>query len=103
MMKAPIRTIRILASVLVLLLSATVANAQRLCVLRDAAVAKLEGQYKEQVVGRGLAKGGRAMVELFVSNTGSWTVVVTDVNGRSCIVATGESWTPAPLLVGDPA
>ncbi|MFQ5984520.1 MAG: hypothetical protein ACE5LL_03270 [Alphaproteobacteria bacterium] len=102
-MRAPIRAVAILAAGLVLLLFASAANAQQLCLLRGDAVGQLENKFKEQVVGRGLAQGGRAMVELFVGETGTWTVVVTDVNGQSCIVASGESWTQAPLLVGDPA
>ena len=52
----------------------------------------LEGQYGEKVSGRGLAQEGRAMVELFRSETGSWTLIVTDVNGRSCVMASGEAW-----------
>jgi hypothetical protein len=43
------------------------------------------------------------MVELFVGKTGTWTVVVTDTQGRSCVVANGDGWTGVPLLAGDPA
>ena len=105
MTKTPIRIARTLTAiaVLVLLVSATVANAQQFCVPRDAAVAQLQGKFKEQVVGRGLVEAGKAMVELFVSESGSWTVVRTGTDGRSCIVAGGAAWTRAPLLVGDPA
>ncbi len=39
----------------------------------------------------------------FKGDTGSWTVVVTDTQGRSCLVVNGESWTQVPLLVGDPS
>ncbi len=103
MMKAPVRTAAVLASFVVPLLSATAGNAQQACGLRDAAVSQLESRYNERVVGRGLAKEGRAMIELFVGDAGSWTVVVTDTQGRSCLVANGESWTQVPLLVGDPS
>ena len=65
---------------------------QQVCLLHDVAVDKLQAQYGEQVSGRGLAQEGRAMVELFRSETGSWTLVITDVNGRSCVMATGEAW-----------
>ena len=79
------------------------AHAQQVCAVRDTAVTQLESQFDEQIVGRGLVDNGKAMVELFVSETGTWTVVVTDTNRRSCIVASGMSWTRTPLLVGDPA
>jgi hypothetical protein len=40
---------------------------------------------------------------LFVSEKGSWTVVVSQPNGPSCILASGESWHHMPLLIGDPS
>ncbi len=54
-------------------------------------------------MGRGLANAGKAMFELFVSEKGSWTVVVSEPNGSSCILVSGESWQQLPLLIGDPA
>jgi hypothetical protein len=102
-MKALIRTVGMLAVIGALHLSAPAAEAQELCVLRQSAVAELAAQYDEQVVGRGLAQGGKAMVELFVSGTGTWTAVVTDTHGRSCVIASGVSWSALPLIVGDPA
>ncbi len=102
-MGAMIRTLRILAALAVLFLSTPAAEAQEICVLRQSAVAKLAAQYDEQVVGRGLAQGGKAMVELFVSATGTWTAVVTDTQGRSCVIASGVSWTALPRILGDPA
>lgn len=74
------------------------ANAQQRCATRDGAVAQLAKKYEEQVVGRGLVKGGKTMVELFVSTKGSWTVVVTNTTGTSCIVASGESWHNLPTI-----
>lgn len=101
-MKALMRTARALVAAFVVLVSASVAGAQQLCLPRDAAVARLDGQYAEKVFGRGLVQGGRAMIEVFVSKTGTWTVLITDVNGQSCMVAAGENWTQPRLLVGDP-
>jgi hypothetical protein len=102
-MKAVTRTMKALITTAVLTLTATAVEAQQLCLLRDSAVSQLEEQYSERVLGRGLAQGGKAMVELFVGKTGSWTVVVTDTEGRSCVVSSGDGWTPVPLLAGDPA
>lgn len=85
-------------------LAATVpASAQQACITHESATKQLEKQFDEMVVGRGLASSGKAMYELFVSEKGSWTVVVSEPNGRSCILASGESWQQLPLLLGDPA
>ncbi len=45
------------------------------CMDRDAAVAGLEAEYGETVRFRGLSERG-VMIELFVSPSGSWTMVV---------------------------
>ena len=74
------------------------ASAQQNCTTRDNAVSQLAKQYKEQVVSRGLIKGGKTMVELFVSDTGSWTMVVTNTDGTSCVVAAGDSWHDVPAV-----
>ncbi len=71
-------------------------SAQQACVTREVATKQLEKQFNEKVVGRGLANAGKAMFELFVSEKGSWTVVVSEPNGRSC-------WQRLPPLIGDPA
>ena len=86
-----------------LALSATSANAMPRCEPRDAALSHLEQAYAEQVIGRGLTSGGHAMVEVLVSDAGSWSVVVTDTHGRTCLLATGDDWMPIALAVGDPA
>ncbi len=76
-------------------------SALQACVTREAATKQLEKQFSEKVVG--LANAGKAMFELFVSEKGSWTVVVSEPNGRSCVLASGESWQRLPPLIGDPA
>ncbi len=86
-----------------LALSATSGNAMTRCETRDAALAHLEQTYAEQVIGRGLTSGGRAMVEVLVSDAGSWTVVVTDTRGRTCLLAEGDDWMLIAAPVGDPA
>lgn len=86
-----------------LLLSAQPTSAQQVCAPRGKVTVQLEEKFDEQVVGRGLTPNAQAMFELFVSEVGSWTVVVSEPNGRSCVVASGESWQHIRLLVGDPA
>ncbi len=86
-----------------LFLSASSANAEQFCAPRDRAVIQLEKQFGELVSGRGLAVNGKRMIELFVSEKGSWTVLISDPNGRSCVMASGENWQGTTVLVGDPA
>jgi hypothetical protein len=97
---------RIIFSLIVasaLFLSAPSANAEQFCAPRDRAVIQLEKQFGELVSGRGLAENGRRMIELLVSEKGYWTVLISDSNGRSCVMASGESWQGKKVLVGDPA
>jgi hypothetical protein len=37
-----------------------------------------------------------AVLEIFVSDSGTWTVVVTDPKGVSCVLAAGQSWEEIP-------
>ena len=59
--------------------------------------------FEEQIVARGLTQEGKAMFELFTSEGGSWTLIVTDTEGKSCIIASGEGWHDMPRIKGDPA
>lgn len=79
------------------------AHAQQLCLLRDVAVSQLTKQHGEEISARGLATNGKFMMELFTGESGSWTLITTDVNGRSCVIASGEAWAPVPVVPGDPA
>lgn len=63
----------------------------RYCAEHDMIADKLTAKYNEQRSGMGLV-GSSGMVELFTSETGTWTIVVTQVDGTSCIVAAGNSW-----------
>ena len=87
-------------------LSTAPANAKSRCITHDGAVKQLAKKYKESVVGRGLAKGNKSMMELFVSKKGTWTLVVTNTKGASCVVAAGENWFDVPatkVVAGDPS
>ncbi len=86
-----------------LFLSAAPANAEQFCAPRDTAALQLEKQFGDSVSGRGLAANGKRMIELLVSEKGSWTVLISDPNGRSCVMSSGENWQGIKVLVGDPA
>ena len=83
------------------LLAAHPANAQSRCAPRANIVMNLESRYAEHLAGVGVA-GSALIVELFVSVTGSWTLISTSTSGVSCLVAAGEDWESVPPVLGDP-
>jgi hypothetical protein len=38
------------------------------------------------------------MFEIFVSDKGTWSLLITDGKKISCIAAAGEMWVPSPAL-----
>jgi hypothetical protein len=40
--------------------------------------------------------GQAAVIELFVSVQGSWTMTSTNTQGLTCVIALGEAWQTAP-------
>lgn len=71
--------------------AAVPAQAQLYCDKHDDMTAWLAENFREQRVGYGLA-GTTVIVEVFASARGTWTMLMTDVSGQSCIVAAGEGW-----------
>jgi hypothetical protein len=63
------------------------------CAERATVVATLASQYQEKRRSMGLVSA-KALAELFVSDArGTWTVIVTDPKGVSCVLAAGQNWT----------
>lgn len=62
-----------------------------ICAPRDDLVSQLGSQFNESQKAIGLL-GQRAVMEVFTSDHGSWTILTTDIDGNSCIVAAGEGW-----------
>ena len=54
-------------------------------------VGVLEKDYQERKIADGLSDAG-ALVELFVSDSRSWTIVFTIPGGPSCVLSGGEGW-----------
>lgn len=67
------------------------ASAQLACGQHTEVVTTLSKKYSEKPVSMGLGSNG-AMIEVFASNKGTFTIVITRPNGNSCLVATGEGW-----------
>lgn len=65
------------------------------CAMRDQVVLRLQQEYSEQLTGGGLhlSAENSAVVEVWASEeTGTFTVMATDPEGLSCIIATGTDW-----------
>lgn len=71
-----------------------------LCLPRADAIAKLAQNYQEQQVGIGVTTRGSSLVELYVSERGTWTILMTRADGISCITAAGENWSPVIPEIG---
>ncbi len=90
-MKVLNSTIVAIIAAIALAQSSQPTQAQIPCAPRDEIVNALSEQYKEVPAGIGLAPPGRVF-ELYVSATGTWTLLLTTTNGRSCVIGAGESW-----------
>lgn len=74
------------------LVGPSIAAAQQLCGAREAVVGMLGSRYGETVRSVGLA-GRDRIVEVYASDeTGSWTILVTNTAGVTCLVASGQHY-----------
>lgn len=72
---------------------------QTQCGSRMRIVAALAGKYGEAPKAIG-AIGSQRVLEVYASDVGSWTILVTTTNGSSCIIASGDSWEDVPFKPG---
>jgi hypothetical protein len=64
----------------------------RPCARRAAIIERLENRFGEVRQGLGLNRSN-GVVEVFVSaETGTWTILLTNPNGMSCLIASGDLW-----------
>ncbi|WP_265517800.1 hypothetical protein [Nitratireductor luteus] len=79
------------------------AQAQGLrCGQRGDIVSYLGELFNEKQHGYGIV-GNRAIIELFVSPRGTWSILVSRTDKQTCIVAAGHGWESAPVLEGHEA
>ncbi len=75
------------------------------CAPRDTIVEKLTTQFKETRRSYGL-QGAAAVFEIYASEKGTWTMIMTQTTGVTCVLAAGDAWSEekaALLAEGDPA
>ena len=82
-------------------LSVSAAQAQSQCAPRKEIVQVLAAKYQENRHALGLINE-KAVMEVYISPQGTWTMVVTNEAGMSCIMAAGESWNEKPTQIAGP-
>jgi len=68
-----------------------IAQAQLPCAPRGEIVTQLTERFKERPEANGVTPQG-LLLEVFVSETRSWTLLLTTPQGLSCVAAVGENW-----------
>ncbi|HJO74262.1 MAG TPA: hypothetical protein QGH84_03500 [Rhodospirillales bacterium] len=78
-----------------LVLLAPAALAQPVCGPHQSISDSLKKSYTEAPVSMGLTVSG-GIIEVFASKEGTWTMVITQPNGTSCLIAVGQDWENLP-------
>jgi hypothetical protein len=76
--------------------SVGVASAAMPCGAHDVVAKSLTTKFKEARRVMGVVNA-KAVMEIFMSPQGTWTVLVTDTTGTACIIATGQDWQEVPI------
>jgi hypothetical protein len=63
----------------------------RTCMTHDGADDKLRSEFGEKILGHGVSSDG-TLVEIYLAQSGSFTVIKTTPAGLSCVVDFGEGW-----------
>ena len=73
------------------------------CGPRQALMDSLRKEYDERPVSRGVTSTG-ALLEVWASGGGTWSILVTVPGGPTCLVSSGEGWRAIPVKADeDPA
>ena len=79
------------------MLGATPTSAQTVCGDRSEMVEFLARNYQESRIGVGVNARG-AVIEVFASNTGTWSILVTVPGGPTCVISEGDGWVVTPSV-----
>ena len=90
-------TATLVALVIASCLIAPTALAQSACSSHKMVAENLNKAYAETPVSMGVTIGG-AVIEVFASPDGTWTLVITQPNGVTCLIAAGNDWETLPKL-----
>lgn len=73
------------------LLAASSAQARTVCAPYDNLAGFLAQTHHERVIARAVTANGYLM-ETFVSDEGTWTIVIVTPQGHACVLAAGHGW-----------
>lgn len=78
----------------------TAAAQSQKCDKRQTVIGHLATKYQESPVAIGVTSTG-GLVEVLTTGDGdTWTIIVSDPNGTSCLVAAGEGWRAIQFKAG---
>ena len=63
-------------------------------------IKSLAEQFKENPAAVGVINPS-AVIEVFVSQDGSWTILATGTDGKSCVLSAGVGWESNVLAMGE--
>jgi hypothetical protein len=69
------------------------------CGPRDEIVAKLAHEFHESQQAVGFVNEN-AVLEVFVSGNGTWTIIATGTDGKSCLLSAGKGWESPSFVKG---
>jgi hypothetical protein len=72
------------------------------CGTRAEIVKSLSEQFKENPTAVGMINGN-AVIEVFTSNDGNWTILATSTDGKSCVLSAGVGFEINPAALGEDA
>ena len=75
----------------VALMAAPASSAENVCGKRDDIISRLENGYQEFNSAMGMSTNG-GLVELYTSEDGTWTLMLSQPDGVSCLIAAGQNW-----------
>lgn len=65
------------------------------CASHEKMIELLSKRFSEVPKAIGLV-GQKRVMEVYVSKTGTWTILVTNSEGQTCILAAGNNWEDVP-------
>jgi type IV secretory pathway VirB2 component (pilin) len=89
----------ILATLMIAHPHSAASQAMLSCAGRSDVVKFLDKNFAEKLTAVGLVNQN-SVLEVYAADSGTWTLVVTDVHGISCILLSGDSWDSMPSLPG---
>ena len=85
-----------------LTMTATPSPANSFCADRTEMVRSLSDKFKENPTAVGQIDGS-AVIEVFVSEKGSWTILATGTDGKSCVLSAGDGFQINVAALGEGA